>query len=82
MFYKKCKQDDKPGYVVRDHLSLIPMLPPAFSDQPEAGGPRTLRYGLASNGVYIASFVTKEAVVSYTCLSTLTAKCGGLFLLH
>ena len=56
------------------------MLPCASSNQPGAGGPRTLRLGLASDGVYTASSVTGKAVVSYTAFSPLPF--GGYFLLH
>ena len=60
-------------------------LPAASSDQPEAGGPRTPRFGLASDGVYNAASVTRDAVVSYSALSPLPYPHMGLavyFLLH
>ena len=59
-------------------IYLEPMLPPVSSDQPEAGGPRKLRFGLASDGVYTAPFVTKGTVVSYTAFPPLPAKAGGI----
>ena len=39
-------------------------------------------FGLASNGVYTATFVTKSAVSSYLAFSPLPDEAGGSFLLH
>jgi len=58
-------------------------LPIASSDQPEAGGPRKLLFGLASDGVYTAFPVTREAVVSYTAIPPLPWQAMAVsFLLH
>ena len=56
--------------------------PDTSSNQPEAGGPRSLRFGLASNGVYMASAVTSRTVVSYTAFPPLPSMDGGISLLH
>ena len=49
-------------------IYLLLLSPTVSSNQPEAGGPRKLRSGLASDGVYNASDVTTRAVVSYTAV--------------
>ena len=63
-------------------ICLVVMLPRRSSDLPEAWGTHILPYGLASDGVYIASAVTGGAVVSYTAVSPLPQKAAVSFLLH
>ena len=55
-------------------IYLGPLLPMASSVQPSAGGPRTRFLELASDGVYMATLVTKGTVVSYTAFPPLPAK--------
>ena len=62
------------------YLGLL--LPTASSVQPCAGGPRTRILELASDGVYMATAVTSDTVVSYTAFPPLPEKSGGIFLLH
>ncbi len=53
-------------------IYLERLLPAASSDQPEAMARATQpRSGLASDGVYMASAVTSETVVSYTAFPPL-----------
>ena len=54
------------------YLGLL--LPTASSVQPGAGGPRTHLLELASNGVYMATVVTNDTVVSYTAFPPLPEK--------
>ena len=52
-------------------IYLGPLSPMASSVQPGAGGPRTHRLELASDGVYMAPVVTNRTVVSYTAFPPL-----------
>ena len=67
--------DDKPGYVVNDHLSR-----PAVANRLKRptsrhdGQPYRLSFGLASSGVYRACLVTKTAVSSYLAFPPLPVK--------
>lgn len=54
------------------YLGLL--LPTASSVQPSAGGPRTRFLELASDGVYMATVVTNDTVVSYTAFPPLPEK--------
>ena len=56
------------------------MLPQGSSNLPEFRTGRPIRFGLALDGVYTASYVTIQAVVSCTTFSPLPF--GGYFLLH
>ena len=56
------------------------MLPQGSSNLPEYRTGSPIRFGLASDGVYTAFYVTIQAVVSYTTFSPLPF--GGYFLLH
>jgi len=56
------------------------MSPQGFSNLPEYRTGSPIRFGLASDGVYTAFYVTIQAVVSYTTFSPLPF--GGYFLLH
>ena len=62
----KKDSDDKPGYVLNDHLSR-PAVTNRFKrpTRERDGPPHNPLFGLASNGVYRARFVTKTAVSSY-----------------
>ena len=53
--------------------------PVTSSVQPSAGGPRTHCLELASDGVYMASVVTNETVVSYTAFPPLPIKWAVYF---
>ena len=72
------KQNDKPGYVVNDHLSWIVVADnlqrPTWEQAGQTYGSLS---GLASDGVYTAFCVTVEAVVSYTAIPPLPR-----FILH
>ena len=68
---KNFQQACKPGYVVNDHLSR-----PAVTDRLKRPtwswrATSSLRSGLASNGVYMATAVTSRTVVSYTAFPPL-----------
>ena len=52
-------------------IYLGPLSPVASSVQPSAGGPRTRCLELASDGVYMATIVTNDTVVSYTAFPPL-----------
>ena len=53
-------------------IYLVLMLPPGSSDLPESRRATVcFLFGLASNGVYTAFSVTRQAVVSYTAFSPL-----------
>ena len=52
-------------------IYLGPLLPMVSSVQPSAGGPRTRLLELASDGVYMATAVTSDTVVSYTAFPPL-----------
>ena len=52
-------------------IYLGPLSPVASSVQPSAGGPRTRCLELASDGVYMATVVTNDTVVSYTAFPPL-----------
>ena len=60
--------------------------PATSSDQPKAGGPRTLCFGLASDGVYMCPPCCQGGGSLLHCPSTLTAsgnaRSCGTFLLH
>jgi len=57
--------------------------PSGSSDLPESmDGPPAFLFGLASDGVYSALPVTRQAVVSYTAFPPLPAKPAVYFLLH
>ena len=59
------------------------LLSPIISSvQPSAGGPRTHCLELASDGVYMASAVTSETVVSYTTFPPLLSYVRSLEKLH
>ena len=61
------KQNDKPGYVVNDHLSRIAVAGNLKRPTSKQSGPDyRFLFGLASDGVYMASPVAKRTVVSYT----------------
>ena len=45
-------------------------------------GRRSVLFGLASDGVYMAAPVTSRTVVSYTAFPPLPGSPGGIFLLH
>ena len=78
-----CKSVYKPSYVKNGHLSRLPVARklqrPTLRHDGQPYGPM---YGLASDGVYRASSVTRRAVSSYLAFPPLPAKAGGLFLLH
>ncbi len=64
--------DDKPGYVVCNHLSRNTVACELKrSTQKRDGPPHSFLSDLASNGVYTALSVTSQAVVSYTAFSPL-----------
>ena len=79
MFKSACK----PSYVEYGHLSRLPVARKLQRPTLEHDGPpyRSM-YGLASNGVYRASSVTRKAVSSYLAFPPLPAETGGIFLLH
>ena len=66
------EQDDKPGSVVNNHLSSTVVASrvkrPTWK---QAGQACRLRFGLASDGVYMAPPVTGRTVVSYTAFPPL-----------
>ena len=66
-------------------MQLLHGLTPIERGLPEGtddGQPYGLLLGLASSGVYTASSVTREAVVSYTAIPPLPAMRAVSFLLH
>ena len=77
------QRDDKPGYVVGDHLSR-----PAVAgrlEQPTCDwtGRPLSRFGLASDGVYMCPARYRAGGSLLHCPSTLTRpEPGGIFLLH
>ena len=71
------KQNDKPGYVVNDHLSSACRRRSGSSDLPESmtGKPYTLSIRSCFGwGLHMPSSVTRRAVVSYTALPPLPGK--------
>ncbi len=63
------------------YLGLL--LPASSSNLPETRRAAVSSlFGLASDGVYTALSVTREAVSSYLAFSPLPQNCGGSFLLH
>ena len=78
------KQNDKPGYVVNNHLSR-----PAVASRLKRptwkrdGQPQCFLFGLALNGVYMCPLCYQKGGSLLHCPSTLTGEIpGGTFLLH
>ena len=75
------KRDDKPGYVLSDHLSRANVTDsfkrPTWE---QIGQIYCSLFGLASDGVYMCPFCYQKGGSLLHCLSTLTIA-GGLFLL-
>ena len=66
------EQNYKPGYVVNDHLSRTAVTNSLKRPTWERAGPtHGPLFGLASNGVYMATDVTTSTVVSYTAFPPL-----------
>ena len=65
-------------------IYLERLLPAVSSDPPENESGKSIcsLFGLASDGVYMATVVTNNTVVSYTAFPPLPLKSGGIFLLH
>ena len=62
----RSEPDDKPGYVVNDHLSNSAVTDRLKRPTWKQSGPDyRFRFGLASSGVYMASPVTRRSVGSY-----------------
>ena len=84
LFASFYEQNCKPGYVVNDHLSRTAVANslkrPTWERAGQAHGPL---FGLASDGVYMATDVTTSTVVSYTACPPLPPqRGGGISLLH
>ena len=62
-------------------IHLRNLLPRIFSTLPEdnAGSANAFLFELAPSGVYLAKLITKFAVNSYSTISPLPAKAGGIF---
>ena len=62
-------------------IHLRNLLPRIFSTLPEdnAGSANAFLFELAPSGVYLAKLITKFAVSSYSTISPLPAKAGGIF---
>ena len=65
-FVWNSEPDDKPGYVLNDHLSNSAVTDRLQRPTWKQSGPDyRFRFGLASSGVYMASSVTRRSVGSY-----------------